>query len=86
MTHKQSRRTQRALERELFGPEPGPMRRMRPRSQPTIADLPKDKIGDCRFCANHTELGYRDDTWTCFMCGGVYVFGQTGPTNVGSDV
>lgn len=83
MRRKMSRRNQRGLEREMFGPARTP--RPRPERQPSescclvngvltpLADLPKDKIGACRFCANHTELGYRRDTWTCFMCGGVYV-------------
>lgn len=40
MTHKQSRRTQRALERDLFGPEPAPLRRSRRKAAPAITARP----------------------------------------------
>jgi hypothetical protein len=75
-----SRRNQRVLERKLFWPVPTPA----PRHRTPIVDKPYCElptIGDCRFCGNHAELAYRDDTWICFMCGGIYVFGQTQPTN-----
>lgn len=79
MTHRQSRRTQRALERALFGPEPAPARRSKPRVERAPCEAPPQKIGDCAFCENHTELAYPGDVWVCPHCGGAYVYGNTSP-------
>lgn len=71
MTHKQSRRTQRALEKALFGPEPLPLSRPRLRvvkPQPEIFHSP----GNCGFCGNECSLD-AGHVFYCASCGSIYV-------------
>lgn len=71
MTRHQSRRTQRALERELFGPEPKAAARRRPRGPRPEIVLRQYRPGDCPLCGNVCELapGRR---WTCPGCRVLY--------------
>lgn len=78
--HKQSRKTQRALERALFGPgpRPTPVRRKkgigRPPQQEASSTPPQKEFsytpGDCVFCGNVCDPAY--EPWTCDMCGVTY--------------
>jgi hypothetical protein len=71
---KQSRRTQRALERALFGPVPV-ARRAAPKPKATVAPVGgfPCTAGDCWSCGNTCDLAYPGDEWTCLRCGVVYV-------------
>jgi hypothetical protein len=69
MTRKQSRRTQRALERELFGTQPctPPPRR---RTPPPAPLTPPQTPGNCAFCGNCCDLAW--GRWRCAHCGVEY--------------
>ncbi len=65
----QSRRTQRALEKELFGPEPKAPRYPKERVIKPSKPLPPSTPGDCRFCGN---VCAPREPWTCSNCGVTY--------------
>lgn len=69
MTRRQSRRRQRQLERELFGPEPRGLRPGRARAPVLPLPPPAQVPGDCAFCGN---CCFPVEEWTCFHCGVVY--------------
>ena len=80
MSREQSRRTQRALERALFGPTPPPLRREAPRAHKQLPAPPPGRKGDCWACGNICTP--RDD-WQCDTCGHTYPGGRT--TRAGLD-
>lgn len=66
----QSRRTQRALERDLFGPAPAAARRnTRPRPTATPRPALTQTPGDCAFCGNVCSPVQE---WQCPHCSVVY--------------
>lgn len=71
-----SRRTQRALERELFGPGPRAERAPRRKAGRALTLPPTYLPGACGACGDVCELAYSSDTWTCDACGRVYAYGN----------
>jgi len=68
-----SRRTQRALERDLFGPGPKALRRKK--QVPTHTTPIEPSYDDCPFCVA-VILSPSDPSWTCGSCGHVYPAGS----------
>ena len=70
MTRRQSRRTQRALEKALFGPGPKqPRERARERATPDYLDLRFP--GECGFCGNDAAMA-PGHVFHCLHCGSMY--------------
>jgi hypothetical protein len=69
MRRAQSRRAQRALEREMFGPSPLAPRH-RPRAPRAPLAYPEGIPGGCWACGNVCSPA--SDPWTCPACGVVY--------------
>ena len=72
MTKKQSRRTQRALERALFGPTQTVKRRLTVQPSGKTGGLvdPIMKPGDCGLCGNICSPA---EAWCCDFCGVTYL-------------
>ena len=72
---RQSRRAQRVLERELFGPLPR-SGRARPRRAPPGCEPPPGEPGNCWACGDCCEPD--GGPWTCFACNVTYLGWQEG--------